>query len=155
MARGRLQANPCHGLAMKFARYLPRDASAREEARYGILDGETVSEISGPPWGRSSPTGRQTPLGEVRLVAPVAPGKIICVGRNYAQHAAELGNEVPKDPLLFLKPPSAIVGPDEPVVLTRYSARVEHEGELGLVVGRRCSHLPDGAHPLEYLLGYT
>jgi len=136
---------------MRFARY--REAAG--EPRYGILEGDTVSEISGPPWAAWSPAGRSLPLREVRLLAPVAPGKIVCVGRNYAEHAAELGNEVPKDPLIFLKPPSAVVGPDEPIVLPQYSRRVEHEGELGLVVGRRCAHLADSENPLEYLLGYT
>jgi 2-keto-4-pentenoate hydratase/2-oxohepta-3-ene-1,7-dioic acid hydratase in catechol pathway len=76
-------------------------------------------------------------------LAPVDPGKIVCVGRNYAAHAAEFGNEVPKEPLIFLKPPSAIIGPGEPIVLTPQSQRVEHEGELALVVGRRCSQLKD------------
>jgi 2-keto-4-pentenoate hydratase/2-oxohepta-3-ene-1,7-dioic acid hydratase in catechol pathway len=77
------------------------------------------------------------------------------VGRNYAAHAAELGNDVPKEPLIFLKPPSAIVGPGEPVVLTKFSRRVEHEGELALIIGRRCSHLRDSDDPLPFLLGYT
>jgi 2-keto-4-pentenoate hydratase/2-oxohepta-3-ene-1,7-dioic acid hydratase in catechol pathway len=85
----------------------------------------------------------------------VEPSKVVCVGRNYAAHAAELGNVVPKEPLIFLKPPSAIVGPDEPIVLPPYSQRVEYEGELALVVGRRCAHLSDTDDPLSYLLGYT
>jgi 2-keto-4-pentenoate hydratase/2-oxohepta-3-ene-1,7-dioic acid hydratase in catechol pathway len=89
------------------------------------------------------------------LLAPVEPGKIVCVGRNYAAHAAELGNEVPKEPLIFLKPPSAIIGPGEPIVLTPQSQRVEHEGELALIVGRRCSHLKDSDDALSYLFGYS
>jgi 2-keto-4-pentenoate hydratase/2-oxohepta-3-ene-1,7-dioic acid hydratase in catechol pathway len=91
----------------------------------------------------------------VRLVAPVDPSKIVGIGRNYAAHAAELGNEVPKEPLMFLKPPSSIVGPEQPVVLTPYSERVEHEGELAIVIGRRCSHLRDSDNALSYVLGYT
>jgi 2-keto-4-pentenoate hydratase/2-oxohepta-3-ene-1,7-dioic acid hydratase in catechol pathway len=83
------------------------------------------------------------------------PGKIVCVGRNYAAHAAELGNEVPKDPLIFLKPPSSIVGPGEPIVVPPQSQRVEHEGELAVVIGRRCSHLKDTDDPLAHVLGYT
>jgi 2-keto-4-pentenoate hydratase/2-oxohepta-3-ene-1,7-dioic acid hydratase in catechol pathway len=89
------------------------------------------------------------------MLAPVAPSKIVCVGRNYAAHAAELGNDVPKEPLIFLKPPSSIVGPGEPIVLTKYSNRVEHEGELGLVVGQRAAHLSDSDDALSYLCGYT
>jgi 2-keto-4-pentenoate hydratase/2-oxohepta-3-ene-1,7-dioic acid hydratase in catechol pathway len=88
-------------------------------------------------------------------VAPVDPSKIVCIGRNYAAHAAELGNEVPKEPLMFLKPPSSIVGPEQPIVLTPYSQRVEHEGELAIVIGRRCSHLRDSDDPLSCVLGYT
>jgi 2-keto-4-pentenoate hydratase/2-oxohepta-3-ene-1,7-dioic acid hydratase in catechol pathway len=77
------------------------------------------------------------------------------VGRNYAAHAAELGNEVPKEPLIFLKPPSSIVGPEEPIVLPNCSKNVHHEGELAVVMGRRCSQLSDADDPLCYVLGYT
>jgi 2-keto-4-pentenoate hydratase/2-oxohepta-3-ene-1,7-dioic acid hydratase in catechol pathway len=85
----------------------------------------------------------------------VNPSKIVCVGRNYAAHAAELGNDVPKEPLIFLKPPSSIVGPDEPILLTCYSNRVEHEGELAIVIGKECAHLHDDDDPISYVLGYT
>jgi len=90
----------------------------------------------------------------VRLLAPVEPTKIVCVGRNYAAHAAELGNEVPGEPLIFLKPPSSLIGPGDPIVLTRYSSRVEHEGELAVVIGRRCAHLSDADDPRPAILGY-
>ena len=112
-------------------------------------------EVSGPPWKAWSRSGRTWRAADVRLLAPVEPEKIVCVGRNYAAHAAELGNEVPKEPLIFLKPPSAIIGPGEAVVIPPQSQRVEHEGELALVVGRRCSRLNDGEDSLSYLLGYT
>jgi 2-keto-4-pentenoate hydratase/2-oxohepta-3-ene-1,7-dioic acid hydratase in catechol pathway len=85
----------------------------------------------------------------------VDPSKIVCIGRNYAAHAAELGNEVPKEPLMFLKPPSSLAGPAEPIVLTQYSQRVEHEGELAIVIGRRCAHLRDSDDALSYVFGYT
>jgi 2-keto-4-pentenoate hydratase/2-oxohepta-3-ene-1,7-dioic acid hydratase in catechol pathway len=88
-------------------------------------------------------------------VAPADPSKIVCIGRNYAAHAAELGNEVPKEPLMFLKPPSSLAGPAEPIVLTQYSQRVEHEGELAIVIGRRCAHLRDSDDALSYVFGYT
>jgi 2-keto-4-pentenoate hydratase/2-oxohepta-3-ene-1,7-dioic acid hydratase in catechol pathway len=91
----------------------------------------------------------------VRLGAPVEPGKVVCIGRNYAAHAAEFGNEVPKEPLMFLKPASSIIGSDEPIILTPYSQRVEHEGELAIVIGRRCSRLRDTDDALSYALGYT
>ena len=142
---------------MKFCRFAPldRSASATTAPPYGLLEGEQIHEIAGVPWGQWSRSSRTCPRANARLLAPVEPSKVVCVGRNYAAHAAELGNEVPKEPLLFLKPPSAIVGPEEPIVLPRYSQRVEHEGELALVVGRRCSHLSDSEDSLSYLLGYT
>src|SRR4051812_21327656 len=120
---------------MKFCRFVPLDQSvSARSAAYGILDGENIREISAPPWRAWTQSSRSRRLSEVRLLAPVEPSKIVCIGRNYAAHAAELGNEVPKEPLMFLKPSSAIVGPDEPIVLTRYSQRVDHEGELAIVI---------------------
>ncbi len=80
-------------------------------------------------------------IDHVRLAAPVAPTKVVCVGRNYAEHAAEFGNEAPPEPLIFLKPPTSIVGPDAPVVYPAISERVDHEGELAVVVGKRCRYL--------------
>jgi 2-keto-4-pentenoate hydratase/2-oxohepta-3-ene-1,7-dioic acid hydratase in catechol pathway len=114
-----------------------------------------VIEILGQPWEQWMRSAHSARLPDVRLLAPVEPSKIVCVGRNYAAHAAELGNEVPKEPLIFLKPSSSIIGPEEPIVLTRFSQQVEHEGELALVIGRRCSHLRDSDDALSYLVGYT
>lgn len=142
---------------MKFCRFLIPDSSAPRTASplYGVLESNQISEISGPPWRVWSRGSRSWPVGTLRLLAPVDPGKIVCVGRNYAAHAAEFGNEVPKEPLIFLKPPSAIIGPGEPIVLPPPSQRVEHEGELALVVGRQCSHLKETDDALAHLLGYT
>ena len=86
---------------------------------------------------------------------PFTPSKIVCVGRNYAEHAAELGNDVPKEPLLFLKAPSAIICENEPIKIPQQSNQVEHEGELGVVIGRDCKNLSDDVNPLEYVFGYT
>ena len=141
---------------MRFCRFIPVDRAVSPVAPlYGILDDYQVRQISGAPWAEWSQSNGVWPLGSVRCVAPVDPSKIVCIGRNYAAHAAELGNEIPKEPLMFLKPPSSIVGPDEPVVLTPYSQRVEHEGELAIVMGRRCSQLRDSDDALSYVLGYT
>jgi len=141
---------------MKFCRFTsPADGAGSLVPRYGILAGEAVQEISAPPWTQWDTMGRSFPLASVRLLAPVEPRKIVCVGRNYSAHAAELGNDVPKEPLIFLKPPTSLIGPSEAIVLTKYSRRVEHEGELGLVIGRRCAHLQDQDDALGYLLGYT
>jgi 2-keto-4-pentenoate hydratase/2-oxohepta-3-ene-1,7-dioic acid hydratase in catechol pathway len=139
---------------MKFCRFVAA-TSVTAAPRYGILEEASVREISSSPWTGWRETGKSMPVAEVRLVAPVEPRKIVCIGRNYAAHAAELGNEVPQDPLIFLKPSTAIIGPGESVVLPKYSRRVEHEGELGLAIGRRCSHLSDAEDALSYVLGYT
>jgi 2-keto-4-pentenoate hydratase/2-oxohepta-3-ene-1,7-dioic acid hydratase in catechol pathway len=142
---------------MNICRYEVRDASGAGSTvpRYGLIEGENVIEISGPPWGQWSRRSRSMRLVDVRLLAPVEPSKVVCIGRNYAAHAAELGNEVPKEPLMFLKPPSSIVGPEEAIVLTKYSQKVEHEGELAIIIGRRCSQLSDTEDALSFVLGYT
>ena len=141
---------------MKFCRFISVAGGENSELpRYGILDGDYVQQLAAAPWTECSTIGKPRPLSSVRLLAPVEPRKIVCVGRNYAAHAAELGNEVPKEPLIFLKPSISVVGPFEAIVLTKYSQRVEHEGELGLVIGRRCSHLNDQENALSFVFGYT
>jgi len=97
--------------------------------------------------------GREINLGQVRLLAPCVPTKIVCVGRNYLAHAEELGNEVPENPLLFFKPPSAVIGPEEAIVLPK-SDVVHFEAELAVVIGRRCRHVP-AEEALDVILGYT
>jgi 2-keto-4-pentenoate hydratase/2-oxohepta-3-ene-1,7-dioic acid hydratase in catechol pathway len=95
------------------------------------------------------------PFEVVKFLPPVSPSKIVCVGRNYAAHAAELGNETPKEPLLFLKAPSSIITSDEPIIIPEQSKQVEHEGELAVVIGRSCKNLSSDADPLEYVFGYA
>jgi 2-keto-4-pentenoate hydratase/2-oxohepta-3-ene-1,7-dioic acid hydratase in catechol pathway len=147
---------------MKFCRFFPTAAAGvpsqtapSASALYGIIEDAKVQEISGPPWEAWSRKERAWKLTDVRLAAPVQPRKIVCVGRNYAAHAAELGNEVPKEPLIFLKPSSSLIGPEENIFLTPYSQRIEHEGELAMVMGKRCAHLADADDALSYVLGYT
>lgn len=94
-------------------------------------------------------------LDTVKFLLPFAPSKIVCVGRNYAEHAAELGNDVPKSPLLFLKAPSALITDGEAIVIPEQSSQVEHEGELGIVIGRECRKLGENDDPFEYVLGYV
>lgn len=91
--------------------------------------------LSGAPWHGGAPTGERV-AGQAQLLAPLEPTKIVCVGRNYGAHARELGNQVPDEPLLFLKPPSALCGPEAVIELPAMSARVEHEAELGIVIGK-------------------
>src|SRR5271170_6636486 len=141
---------------MKFCRFFPAVTVAQSSSPlYGVIEGDNVHEISGPPWEAWTRAPGTWKFTQVRLAAPVHPRKIVCVGRNYAAHAAELGNDVPKEPLIFLKPSTSLVGPEEAVVLTPYSQRVEHEGELAMVIGRRCSQLADSDDALSYVLGYT
>lgn len=96
----------------------------------------------------------QINLSEVRLQTPVVPSKIVCVGRNYSEHARELGNEVPAEPLLFLKAPSSLIIENQPIVLPVQSRRVEHEGELGVVIRRAAKNLSNNDNPLDYVFGY-
>jgi len=140
---------------MKFCRFISSTEKGPDTPRYGIIDGDQVQEISAAPWMEWTTTSKSLPLSSTQLLAPVEPRKIVCVGRNYAAHAAELGNEMPKEPLIFLKPSTSILGPSGPIILPRYSQRVEHEGELGMVIGRTCAHLNDQENPLAYVLGYT
>jgi 2-keto-4-pentenoate hydratase/2-oxohepta-3-ene-1,7-dioic acid hydratase in catechol pathway len=98
---------------------------------------------------------RSFSLEEVKLLAPVLPSKIVCVGRNYREHAAELGNKMPDEPLLFLKAPSALIGTSDRIVLPEASQQVEHEGELGVVIGRTAHRLSSSDNPLNYVFGYT
>jgi len=95
------------------------------------------------------------PLSSLKLLAPVTPSKIVCIGRNYKEHAAELGNEVPKEPLLFLKPPSSLLAPGGVIKMPALSKRVDYEGELAIVIGQRCSKLSPAEDPLAYIRGYT
>ena len=142
---------------MKFCRFLPLTTppGRTHSPVYGQLEADEVREIAGLPWSGWVEGHTIWDLKNVRLIAPCEPSKIVCVGRNYAAHAAELGNELPKEPMLFLKPPSSLVGPGEPILLPKISNRVEHEAELGVVIGKKCSHLTDDADSLSYVLGYT
>jgi len=92
---------------------------------------------------------------KIKFLPPVVPSKIVCVGRNYAEHAAELGNDVPKEPLLFLKAPSAVVTDGESILLPHQSRQVEYEGELAVVIGRKCKNLSSVDNLAEYIFGYT
>ena len=154
---------------MKLCRFQPllfsadqlgRPGQSTGEAMYpkprcGVIADESVLEIEGDIFGRWRATDRAWPLDEIKLLPPVVPSKIICLGRNYREHAYELGHAVPKEPLIFLKPPSAIIGPDEPIVLPPISQRVDHEGELAVVFGRTCSQLGPDDDVRPYILGFT
>jgi 2-keto-4-pentenoate hydratase/2-oxohepta-3-ene-1,7-dioic acid hydratase in catechol pathway len=95
------------------------------------------------------------PLAQASLLPPVKPSKIVCVGRNYREHAAELGNEVPQEPLLFFKPPSSLLPPGGTILRPKVSERTDYEGELGVVIARRCHLLTETDDVRSYILGYT
>ncbi len=107
--------------------------------RYGAVEGDVVRPLSAAPWAGGLPGGKGVALAGVRLLAPVEPSKVVCVGRNYRAHAKEQGNEVPKVPLIFLKPPSAVVGPQDPIRYPEQSKEVHYEAELAVVLGRPLS----------------
>ena len=94
-------------------------------------------------------------IESVKLLSPVSPSKIVCVGRNYAEHAAELGNEIPKSPLLFLKAPSSLITENDAIIIPTQSNQVEHEGELGIIIGRECRKLNETVDPFEFVAGYV
>ncbi len=120
----------------------------------GEGDAATAKEIAEHPFGTPTFTGRSWPLADVRLLAPILASKVIAVGRNYAAHAAESGNEVPEEPVIFLKPNTSIVGPGAPIVIPRNASVVHHEAELAVVIGRPCKDVP-AAKAGEVILGYT
>jgi 2-keto-4-pentenoate hydratase/2-oxohepta-3-ene-1,7-dioic acid hydratase in catechol pathway len=121
---------------------------------YARFEGTSAHLLDGPPWLLGKETGDTVPLEEGDLLCPVAPTKIVCIGRNYAAHATELGNEVPSEPLLFLKPPSALLGPGGTVRLPPESTRVEHEAELAVVIGKRAKGVAKDA-ALAHVFGYA
>ncbi len=141
---------------MKLCRFTHR---LHERPRYGVLDGLDIFPLREgaalTDVDALAAVGEPVALSEARLHAPVTPSKIVCVGRNYQAHAAELGNPMPAEPLLFLKPPSALSAHEETIRLPKVSARVEHEGELGVVIGRSARRVGDDEDPLGYVLGYT
>lgn len=118
------------------------------------VHGEEAAEIAEHPFGAPTFTGKKWPLADVRLLAPILPTKIIGIGRNYADHAAELGNEVPAEPLIFLKPNTSVIGPNVEIKLPAVSERVDFEGELAVIIGQPCREVPK-AKAMSVVMGYT
>jgi 2-keto-4-pentenoate hydratase/2-oxohepta-3-ene-1,7-dioic acid hydratase in catechol pathway len=141
--------------------------TAGEDPQYGVVTGDVddlgipsddamIVALAGDPlYAGIHLTDKEYPLSEVRLLAPVLPrSKVVGIGRNYAAHANEMGNEVPAEPLLFLKPNTAVVGPGDPVFYPRQSSNVHYEGELAVVIGRICRDVPP-QRASEVIYGYT
>jgi 2-keto-4-pentenoate hydratase/2-oxohepta-3-ene-1,7-dioic acid hydratase in catechol pathway len=121
---------------------------------YAKVEQGAVNLYDSAPWNGGTADGTSVPLEHAVLVCPVETSKIVCIGRNYADHVKELGHDVPSEPLLFLKPPSSLLAPGGTVLLPPESQRVDHEGELGVVIGRRCRRVSK-ADALDFVFGYT
>jgi 2-keto-4-pentenoate hydratase/2-oxohepta-3-ene-1,7-dioic acid hydratase in catechol pathway len=140
---------------MRIARF-----TVDNEIHFGAVQGapgaETVTVLAGDPFYTGiHPTQRSHEVADIRLLAPVIPrSKIVCVGRNYADHAAELGNELPASPMLFFKPNPSVAGPGDPVTLPSWTEEVSYEAELAVVIGRMCKDVPVERVP-EVVFGYT
>ena len=120
----------------------------------GVVEGDAVRALAGTFFENPVPSGEEIPLDDVRLLAPILPSKVVCLGRNYAAHAAEFGGEVPEEPLVFLKPSTSVSGPGDPIPLPRISNRVDYEGELAVVIGRIARNVR-AEETFRYILGYT
>lgn len=136
---------------MRIARFSHNDA-----IKFGIVDGGELVVLDGDPmFAGYEPTGERVPLADVALLAPVIPrSKVVCVGRNYREHAAELGNEVPAEPMLFFKPNTSVIGPGDTIVRPKQSTFTSFEGELAAVIGRIAKNVP-AESALDYVFGYT
>jgi 2-keto-4-pentenoate hydratase/2-oxohepta-3-ene-1,7-dioic acid hydratase in catechol pathway len=130
---------------------------------FGVVEGDpnagseamTIAEIEGHPFGEPRFTGQRWALADVRLLSPILPSKVVCVGRNYAEHAAEHGSEVPTEPLLFLKPSTSIIGHHDAIKLPPQSKQVEHEAELAVIIGAPGARRVDRAGAAAAIFGYT
>jgi 2-keto-4-pentenoate hydratase/2-oxohepta-3-ene-1,7-dioic acid hydratase in catechol pathway len=131
---------PQYGIVESVAGHENVTAIIADPARFAMPDLKMISSIR---------------LADADLLAPVQPSKIVCIGRNYREHAAELGNEVPQEPLLFLKPPSSLLDPKAEIILPAISNRVDFEGELGVVIRKTCRNLHADEDVRPYILGYT
>jgi 2-keto-4-pentenoate hydratase/2-oxohepta-3-ene-1,7-dioic acid hydratase in catechol pathway len=141
---------------MRIVRFL-----ARGRAKYGILDLNTIRGIRGSPFlhfqhlnSKSIFDGSSYAPDKVRLLAPCLPSKIVCLGLNYRSHVEEMKLPLPSVPLIFLKPSTAVIGPDDKIVLPRDWKRIDYEGELGVVIGKKAKDVPE-ERAKEYVLGYT
>ena len=146
---------------MKYCRF-----ELNNEHHYGLIESvggrELITRIVVVPPGSDErmdelPTRKieHIALGEAKLLAPTLPSKIVCLGKNYSEHAKEMSTPVPAEPLLFFKPPSSVIGPGKKIVRPRDTERVDHEGELAVIIGRRCHHVREDEDVKEYIRGYT
>lgn len=135
---------------MRFIRFQTRT----DPPRFGWMLEDTVGLIEGSPFGEFRRLEAEMSLDSIQLLAPIQPGKIVCVGRNYAAHAREHNADIPEVPLIFLKPPSTVIGPGDTILLPPQSQQVEHEAELAVVIGKRGRRIPP-EEAMDHILGYT
>jgi 2-keto-4-pentenoate hydratase/2-oxohepta-3-ene-1,7-dioic acid hydratase in catechol pathway len=148
----------CKYVSVENGNSLPRYAIV--EQRNGILWATLPmqapqEDLAARPYSPLAANFKPTLLTELNLLPPVAPSKILCIGRNYRDHAAEMGNDVPKEPMLFLKPPSALLPTNGTIVMPSLSSRVDYEGELGIVISRRCRNIGADEDVRPYIRGYV
>lgn len=135
---------------MKFVRY-----RAEGRVHHGRLhDDGTIERLVGSPLETQTPSGERDHLPKVKLLAPIDPPRVFGVGLNYALHAKEAGQPVPEFPMLFMKPPTAVIGPEDPIVYPRQGKRVDYECELAVVIGRKVRRVRE-SQALDAVLGYT
>jgi 2-keto-4-pentenoate hydratase/2-oxohepta-3-ene-1,7-dioic acid hydratase in catechol pathway len=134
---------------MKIIRYL-----ADKEIEYGILEGEQVQVLDGAPYEQIKKTGRSRKLADVRLLAPCAPSKIVAIGLNYHAHAKEVGQPDPAEPIMFFKPSTSVIGPEDNILYPAGTTRVDYECELGVVMKKQATKVSK-ADAMKYVLGYT
>ncbi len=137
---------------MKIVRFKPA-----KKVSYGVVENNAVLGYKGNPFsGRSTfiPDGSRYALNEVKLLPPCLPGKLVCLGLNYRHHAEEFNMPIPELPLLFLKPSTAVIGPDDRIILPRLAERIDYECELAVVIGRQARNIPEDKYA-DYVLGYT
>ncbi len=135
---------------MKIYRYL-----YERKEYYGILKEENLYPIEGSIFRNFKVKKSYIPISEVKLLPPVKPSKIICVGLNYKTHALESKKRVPKEPLLFLKPPTSIIGPNEIIIYPKMSKRIDYEGEVAVIIKKKAYQIKDEKEAFSYILGYT
>ncbi len=128
--------------------------SANNETFYGVLEGELVRRLVCAPFEGIQLDGREYPLSQVRILAPVEPSKVVCIGKNYYAHAVEMQSTPPEQPLMFLKPSTSVIGPEDVIVYPPDSERLDYEAELGIVISRRCKDVAEDDFQ-DVILGYT
>ena len=122
---------------------------------YGVVEGSRVRALTAAPWAGGLAEGPTVELSQVRLLAPVTPSKVVCVGRNYRAHARELGNAVPKEPLIFIKPSTSVIGPEAPIRVPEVSKEVHHEAELAVVMARTLTRAATAVEAKAAVFGFT